>query len=168
MQRIKLSIVVPIYNMNKFLGSCLRSLLNQNIAQDLYEIICVNDGSTDNSKEICVEYLEQNNNIHYFEQSNKGLSSARNLGISKSNGDYIWFVDADDEIQKNCLATLLNEIYTNNLDILELKFKSVKVDYVNDNEAIDFQFEKINMFESHTACSKIVRKRILIDRKSVV
>ena len=103
-----LSIVVPVYNAELYLAECLDSLLDQDISKEEYEIICVNDGSTDNSAVILSEYSSQN--VTVITQENSGVSVARNTGIAEAKGDYIWFVDADDFIGKQILKELKNEI----------------------------------------------------------
>lgn len=101
-----LSFIVPVYNTEKYLAECLDSLLTQDIPYDDYEIICVNDGSTDNSREILQVYSEKYNNIVIVDKENGGLPSARNAGYPYVHGDYIWFVDSDDFIQQNILGML--------------------------------------------------------------
>ncbi len=93
-----LSIIVPVYNVEQFLSPCLDSLLDQGMGEDQYEIVIVNDGSTDASPDICKEYAAQHRHIHYYSQQNQGLSVARNLGMKYAAGKYIQFVDSDDFI----------------------------------------------------------------------
>ncbi len=101
-----LSIIIPVYNAEKYLAECLDSCLNQDIPAEDYEIICVNDGSTDGSAEILERYAREHSNVRFITQPNGGVSVARNTGIDAARGEYIWFVDADDLIQRNCLAGL--------------------------------------------------------------
>lgn len=101
-----LSIVIPCYNAEKYIGECLDSCVNQNFDASDYEIICVNDGSTDSSKQIIQERQKQSNLIKLIDQENSGVSSARNTGIEAASGDYIWFVDADDFIQNGAIEKL--------------------------------------------------------------
>ena len=95
----KVSIIVPVYNIEKYLAKCLDSLINQTL-EDI-EIICVNDGSTDNSAEILNEYAQKDCRIKIINQDNAGLSAARNTGINAANGEYIGYVDSDDWIDLN-------------------------------------------------------------------
>ena len=90
----KVSVIVPVYNVEKYLKKCLDSLVNQTL-KDI-EIICVNDGSTDNSLQILQEYANTHPNIVIVDQENQGVSLARNNGIKKAKGGYIGFVDPDD------------------------------------------------------------------------
>ena len=122
---MKISIIIPIYNTFKYLTKCLDSCLNQNIPIDVYEIILVNDGSTDDSNSICKDYNEKYSNIKYIYQENSGLSIARNLGLKIAKGEYIWFVDSDDWIRSNCLSKILYLCYSNNLDMLRIGFAKV-------------------------------------------
>ena len=102
MERKKISIVVPIYNSEKFLSNCIESILNQNF-QD-YELLLINDGSTDSSLSICQKYFESNRNkIKLFNNNNYGCSISRNFGIEKAQGKYIVFIDSDDWIEKDML-----------------------------------------------------------------
>lgn len=113
---MKISIIVPIYNVEKYLRNCLVSCFNQDLCPDEFEVVLVNDGSTDNSPIIAEEYYSRYKNCKYISQKNGGLSSARNAGIRVAEGDYIWFVDSDDWIQENCLNEILKDCYDNDLD----------------------------------------------------
>ena len=115
---MKLSIVIPVYKVEKYVEKCLRSCAEQDISSDEYEIIVINDGSPDKSLEIVERIAKEYNNIHVVSQENQGLSQARNKGLSLAKGDYIWFVDSDDWIEKNVLKKLINHCITNSLDIL--------------------------------------------------
>ena len=112
---IKISVVVPVYNTEKYLKRCLNSLINQTF-KDI-EIICVDDGSTDNSMEILNEYAAKDSRIKIITQSNAGVSVARNNGIKIATGDYISFIDADDSVDLKFLDKLYNAATTNNSDI---------------------------------------------------
>ena len=101
-----LSIIIPVFNTEKYLQKCLSSVLAQDISADEYEIIVVNDGSTDNSQKIIDEFKQSNNNIRTLIQTNSGQSVARNKALDIAKGDYIWFVDSDDYISENCLNKL--------------------------------------------------------------
>lgn len=153
---MKLSIIVPIYNVAPYLRKCVDSLLTQDITD--YEIILVDDGSTDECPRICDEYAEsypsefkgesgkvigdENGNaesttstlytlhstpsIRVIHQANAGLSAARNTGIAAAQGDYILFVDSDDYLQPNTLGTLLEQAERDNLDVLRFRYQNVK------------------------------------------
>ena len=109
-----LSIVIPIYNDEKYLEECLDSCLNQDIPYDDYEIICVDDGYTDRTKAILKEYSSRHKRVKpLFQGRHQG---GRNIGMAVSQGDYIWFVDHDDFIQENVLAFLKSEILKHDCD----------------------------------------------------
>lgn len=108
-----LSFVVPTYNVEEFLAECLDSLINQDLNHDLYEIIVINDGSTDKSLSIAEKYAEQHSNIKIISQTNSGLSLTRNRGVKEASGKYIWFIDSDDWITANCLQMIIEKIEKN-------------------------------------------------------
>lgn len=118
---MKLSIIIPVYDVENYLEACIKSVLNQDIKGTEYEIIIVNDGSPDNSENIIKKFHIDGSNIIYIKQDNKGVSVARNRGLDVAEGEYILFVDPDDTIEANAL----NEIYEHakklELDLLYLK-----------------------------------------------
>ncbi len=120
---MKLSIIVPIYNVAPYLRKCVDSLLAQDISD--YEIILVDDGSTDNSGEIAQQYADTYANVKLISQENKGLSVARNVGIKQANGKYIIFVDSDDYLQPNCLGDLIAQAEIDELDVLRFRYQNV-------------------------------------------
>lgn len=126
---LRLSIIVPVYNVSKYLAKCLDSLICQDLKPEEYEIIVVNDGSTDNSEEISRQYEKKYSNIKVVRQENQGLSGARNTGIKLSNGKYIQFVDSDDYLVPNVLRTLVDKMETDNLDVLRFNYQNVNENY---------------------------------------
>lgn len=116
---MKLSIIIPVYKVEKYLRKCLESCLKQNVSASEYEIICINDGSPDKCDEILQEYKSQYQNLKVITQDNQGLSMARNNGLKIAKGEYIWFVDSDDWIEKNCLRNLINEL-DGNIDFIQV------------------------------------------------
>lgn len=111
-----ISIIIPVYNVEEYIRNCLDSLLNQNCEN--YEIICVNDGSTDSSPQILDDYASNNSNIRVFHQENKGVSVSRNTGIGIAQGEYILFVDSDDWIEENTLEELVKRTRANLHDMI--------------------------------------------------
>ena len=101
---MRFSIIIPIYNVEKYLQRCLNSILNQTY-QD-YEMILIDDGSTDGSGKICDEYAKKYNKINVIHQQNQGLSGARNTGLNVAKGEWVIFVDSEDWIESNMLQTL--------------------------------------------------------------
>lgn len=108
--------IIPVYNTEKYLKECLDSIVNQSL-EDI-EIICIDDGSTDNSLEILREYAENDSRFKIFSQENNGQGSARNYGLDVAKGEYIYFMDSDDFIELNTLSDCYNEANKNNLDFL--------------------------------------------------
>lgn len=133
----KLSIIIPVYNEEKYINECLLSLLNQDISKTDYEIIVINNGSTDSSKRIILDIKKLHDNLIYIEQKNKGVSSARNRGLAVAKGKYITFVDADDLIYKNTLSLIVKKAETNNLDLLYLAMETINAngEYISTIEA---------------------------------
>jgi len=123
----KLSIIIPVFNAELFIEKCLRSCAEQDIPALAYEIIVINDGSKDNSHQIINNIIKEYSNIIYIEKSNGGVSSARNAGLDIAKGEYVWFIDADDWIESNCLVFLLDTLKKNNLDVLQINAKEVAV-----------------------------------------
>jgi len=121
----RLSIIVPVYNVEKYLAKCLDSLLFQDIPYTDYEIIIINDGSTDGSLSIAESYKERYSNIKLITQLNKGLGAARNTGINAANGSCLFFVDSDDYIQANSLGVILTNFECNKLDVLRFNYETV-------------------------------------------
>lgn len=118
-----ISIIVPVYNVEAYLKECLNSLLNQDFNGE-YEIVCVNDGSTDNSLNIIKEYQKTNDKIVLVDQKNKGLSGARNTGFKNTKGKYIMFLDSDDYLKnKKVLSKLYIEVEKYALDFVIADFE---------------------------------------------
>ncbi len=115
-----LSFIVPVYNTEKYLSECLDSLLNQDITKDEYEIICINDGSTDRSLEILRTYAQLHQNIRIIDKPNEGVSTARNVGLEAAIGEYVWMVDSDDFIKTNSLGIIHEEIIAKQPDRLKI------------------------------------------------
>lgn len=115
MKNSLISIIIPVYNMEKYLAKCLDTVVNQSYTN--LEILLIDDGSIDASSQICKEYLKKDNRIKYYKKKNGGLSSARNFGLDKCNGDYIGFVDSDDVIHKDMFSILYNNIKVTNSDL---------------------------------------------------
>lgn len=118
---LRLSIIIPVYNTEQWIARCLDSCLNQDIPHEQYEIIVVNDGTPDRAMSVVNGYAAKYANIKVVEQSNAGLSAARNTGLSHASGANVWFVDSDDYIECNCLAFLLSEVENKTLDVLCFK-----------------------------------------------
>lgn len=123
-ENIDISVLIPAYNVENYIEKCLDSLINQTLSYDKYEIIVVNDGSTDNTENILKKY----SNITVINQNNMGISGARNTCLSNANGKYITFVDSDDYVDKSYLEELLKEAEKNNLDFVKCAYNIQKID----------------------------------------
>lgn len=121
---IKISIIVPVYNVEEYLERCLNSLVNQTMEE--IEIIVVNDGTKDNSQEIINKYQHEHNNIVSYIKENGGLSDARNYGLNRAKGEYIMFVDSDDFIETRSCEELYEKISNNKLDMLKFNYYDEK------------------------------------------
>ncbi|WP_296383094.1 glycosyltransferase [Winogradskyella sp.] len=115
---MRLSIIIPVYNAAKFISICLDSLLAQDIDSTDYEILVINDGSTDNSLAIANTYSNKHKHIKVHTKENGGVGSARNKGLSLSKGTYVYFIDPDDYLAQDVLKTILEQAENRNLDIL--------------------------------------------------
>lgn len=115
-----ISIIVPIYNVEKYLPRCIESILNQSFKE--FELILVNDGSLDNSGEICDIYASKDDRVKVIHKKNGGVSSARNVGVSAANGEYIGFVDPDDYIDKEMYYKLYRLCIDNDSNIAICRF----------------------------------------------
>lgn len=113
----KVSVIVPVYNVEKYLRRCVDSIISQTYKN--LEIILIDDGSTDNSGKICDEYSKSDNRIIVIHQSNQGPSGARNTGLSMATGDFTIFVDSDDWIENNLIKKMLSKLVAYDLDIIE-------------------------------------------------
>lgn len=111
----KVSIIVPVYNVEKYIESCIQSILNQ--TYDNWELILINDGSVDKSEDICQSFVNRDQRIILVSQENRGVSAARNVGIAKSTGEYIIFLDSDDELESNAVEIMLSDIIQYGADI---------------------------------------------------
>ena len=142
-KEILLSIIIPVYNSEKYIEECLNSLISQ--INENIEIILINDGSTDNSKQIIEKYVSKN--ILCFEQSNKGVSTARNYGIQIARGKYIYFCDSDDIVDCNFIKQL-NELKNIEFDIWGFKYNTFITEYKVTNYSKEYNFiNKVNFIK---------------------
>ena len=165
----KISVIVPIYNVEKYLKRCLESILNQTYTN--IEIILVDDGSTDNSGIICDKYAEKDERIIIIQKENGGLSSARNTGIDISTGEYLCFVDSDDYIENDMIEYLYCGIKKYNVDIAVCGFSII---YSNGRKKCitipknDIIYSKMDALDIHLlsgyiddiTCNKIFKKQL--------
>ena len=122
---MKFSLILPVYNVEKYLAKCIKSCISQNISFNEYEVIIVIDGSTDKSTEIAYNYSKQYKFIRIIQQENNGLSSARNTGLKSAKGEYIWFIDSDDFIELNILSGIYYELKKYDLDCIWIRWRNI-------------------------------------------
>lgn len=165
---MKFSVIIPVYNVEPYLEECLDSILAQNY-QD-YEVLLINDGSTDASGEVCDRYAEKDRRITVFHQPNRGVSAARNLGLDHATGEWICFIDSDDLVEAQYLAAFAENIS----DDSDLVIQGIKrIGKVNDVFCSFKQIEKISRddFFDHyliwphyfSPCNKTYRKSIITE-----
>lgn len=166
----RLSVIIPLYNSEKYIDSCLENLINQISDED--EIILINDGSIDNSEKKCLEYESKYKNIQYYQTNHKGPSGARNLGLNKVSGKYIIFLDIDDSIEKTYISKLLKHI--ENYDMVVCGYNLIKVEK-NEKNIIKMKSQEIerkyikkilnNELMFNTLWNKIYRADIIKNNK---
>lgn len=161
-----LSFIVPVYNVEKYLCDCLNSLLSQGISPEEYEIICVNDGSTDKSLDILKEYEKANINVRVINEENGGVCVARNTGLAEAKGTYVWFIDSDDLVHCNVLGTLKTELEKQNCDRLLISH----FQFSDPTPSISITIEKQNLpintaWKESVVWRSIFKKSFLIDNK---
>ena len=122
---IKLSIIVPVYNVEKYIRPCFESIFNQGLKDDEYEVIIVNDGTKDRSMEMITDIVSQHNNITIINQENQGLSVARNNGIAAAKGEYILMPDSDDMLVEHSLKPLLDTAIESQADLVVADFSKM-------------------------------------------
>ena len=126
---MKLSVIVPLYNSAQWLPKCLDSLLCQDLDESEYEIVCVDDGSPDNSKDLAVSYSTKHPNVKVVSQLNQGTAGARNTGMRHATGKYLCFVDPDDFVEKNVYGGLVKRMEEERLDMLRFNYRIVDEQY---------------------------------------
>ncbi len=166
-----ISVIIPIYNVEKYLEKCIESIINQTYKN--LEIILVDDGSKDKSDEICDEYAKKDNRIKVIHKENSGVSSARNVGIENSKGEYISFVDSDDWLEKDFIEKLHNIIKENNSDLAQSGYYRVvgenkeKINSTENIENIDKNEFLIRVLSPQTGFGlchmKLIKKKIIGD-----
>lgn len=169
-----ISIIVPIYNVEKYLEKCIRSLIHQSYSK--IEILLIDDGSTDECPNICDKFEKEDSRIKTFHKENGGLSDARNKGIEESKGEYITFVDSDDYLDEHYIEILYNVMIKNNADLVISGLKDY-YDGEKIKENLDNEFEEVltkqqvyrKMFLQDeidvNACGKLYQKQIFENLK---
>jgi len=151
----KLSVIIPVYNVAPYLSKCIDSVLAQTYTN--MEIILINDGSTDESLDICVSYSKKYNSIKLISKINAGLAAARNEGLSVATGEYIAFLDSDDSISTEMYATLVELLEKNNMDVAECGTRNVDI---NGNVTFDYnRTGEILFFNRYKAIENLYTQR---------
>ena len=169
-----ISIVVPVYNVADYLHYAIDSLMKQTYQN--FEVILVNDGSTDKSPMLCEDYANRYENIHVFHKENGGLSDARNFGVSKANSDWIFFLDPDDYLEEYTLELIVKIHKEHHADLISTKVKatskynaytSYKLQESDYKDLVPFTKEKAleamldDKFATVSACAKLYHRSIL-------
>ncbi len=141
-----LSVIIPVYNAEKYIRACLKSIFAQGLADDDFEVILVNDGTPDNSMEVVEDIIHQHHNIVVINQVNQGVSIARNVGFAKAIGEYVYFVDPDDILIDNSLSVLVAHLTGTQIDIL-------MADYIRFNDS-EMSEDVIHTVQDYSAKEK--------------
>ena len=149
---MKYSFIVPAYNTEKYIDKCLKSIFSNTYKN--FEVIIVNDGSTDKTEDIINKYIKKYDNIIYIKQKNMGLSLARNNGVKKATGDYLLFIDSDDYVEKNLLENINKNI--DDLDVLRYQLNIVFNDKI-----IPYEEKEFNVTDGIDAFEKIVKYKFI-------
>ena len=169
---MKISVIVPVYNTEKYLNKCLDSILAQTFTD--FELLLIDDGSTDNSGKICDEYAAKDNRVKVFHKENGGVSRARNLGLDNASGEYLSFIDSDDYIRPEMYAELLAVADKYNVDLvtsdLEINCKIINNGDLPSNKVIDIDYviKKLRPAFTFNNSMAIMEFKNKIFRKDVV
>ena len=159
-----LSFIIPLYNCSEYIVSCLNSIYDSLVSEKEFEVIIVNDGSTDNGATVCKKYAEKHKNILLLEQKNSGASTARNKGINHALGKYIWFVDADDRINPDFLPNMLCILQEqHDIDVFCFNHRRIFINHIEEysefkNWNICTGLEFLNRHTSNYIWNKIYRR----------
>ena len=154
-----ISIIVPIYNVSPYLHLCLESIKNQTYPH--FEVLLINDGSRDNSKDICLEFVERDKRFKYIEQQNTGLSAARNTGILNATGEFITFIDGDDFVESNYLEELYHTALKNDSEIVVGSYKRFN------EEDNNYYIHVFDYREEHYEHSELIENIAQIERRGI-
>ncbi len=178
MKRVNVSVIIPVYNSEKYISDCIESVLSQSYKG--YELILVDDGSTDNSPKICDAYAQKYNFINVYHKQNGGAATARNLGIDKACGEYLMFVDGDDMLHPNTIELLLKMLEAQNADLAMCHYRFfdenpkefVPINIENDSKEFSLLYgdELLKNFTVHcrkvsliSLCMKLFKREIFDD-----
>lgn len=126
---MQLSIIIPVYKVEKYIRDTLQSIYRQQYDENLFEVIVINDGTPDDSMRIVAEFTNKHANLHIINQKNQGLSCARNAGLKIAQGEYVWFVDSDDTVTEESIGKVIECIERSKADVIG--FSILKVSEAN-------------------------------------
>lgn len=156
-----LSIIIPVYNVEKYIRKTLQSIFSQDVNSNKFEVIVVNDGSPDRSVDIANEFASLYSNIIIINQENQGLSGARNTGLKAAKGNYVWFVDSDDWIEQNSLNRILNLLQTSSHDIFLFKIKEYNERNILIKERSFIDNDKLECVNGSEVIKRSIKNRVL-------
>ena len=157
----EISVIVPIYNVEKYLPKCIDSLLEQTFSD--FEAICVNDGSPDNSAKILEEYSQKDKRINIITRENGGLSAARNSGMDKATGKYIYFLDSDDYLHPQALEIMHKTITFHDADFTTCLYQPVYQDTTPEIKKYDFSYSKAKIITNPLSALLCKKSKIHIN-----
>ena len=177
MDDVRISFIIPVYNAERYLEYTVESILRQNY--QAIEVILVNDGSTDCSGNICRKIVNRDSRVKYIQQENKGVSSARNVGLKNAVGEYIWFIDSDDDLISGAIDIMMEVVNKQHSDIIiagmvfhdEIRKKqTVKaVNYSFDFEGVkefsNYYIELMNKNYISSLCNKLIKRNLLLENQ---
>lgn len=162
-----LSIIIPAYNVETYIGTCLESLILQGFEKEEYEILCINDRSTDKSADKIKEFQNKYPEIRLIEQNNSGVSSARNKGSEEAKGKWVFFCDADDFLEVNSLKKIIETMVEK-----KVKSASFRYDMVEENATVNFENKNFSGGEYRTGIKKPFYSgniwRFIFDRELII
>ena len=168
----KLSVIIPMYNVAQYLKKCIESVFEQGLSTDEFEIVLVDDGSTDNSFHVAESLTRDKNNVKLISQENKGLGGARNTGIENAEGEYLLFLDSDDGLLPNVLKNLIAIATTEDLDILEFAAQGINekgevlYQIANTSQLYQSGYEYYNKVRyMNSACNKLYKRTFLLENE---
>lgn len=169
-EKYLITVVIPVYNVEKYIDEAMDSIINQSIGFEKIEVLFVDDSSKDNSKEICMKYVNKYSNVKYIFQKNMGVSAARNNGIDNATGKYINFLDADDKWNYDAFEKAIYVLEKDKkLNLVSIRRKIIELQ--NEFTQFDYMFytnRKVNITENYdciqVACTSVIFKTKLVKK----
>ena len=175
MQSELISIIIPCYGVENYIEDCLQSIDSQNFPRNMFEVIIIDDGSTDNTYDVICGFIAGKSNFKVYRKENGGLSSTRNYGLARASGKYVWFVDSDDEINENSLTKILTHL-ENDVDVIHFGLEKISdkgsklheqyLPLVNSGSGKDVFFKQLHEKTTMTMSQLFIAKRkLLLDKE---